>query len=862
MDRSVDSEDTDDFDSILNDSFINVLSGTDPDLSSANQTTTLHSNSRRLIRKLPDSPSKPIPSIPVNPAAKSDKTYRPRTIKPQKEHIDVPEFTMTLANLLRSSRDRSTHVLYGEMSTNLINQEDSSMENSYNFQEEKVSTSLSTEKNEDEKIEIHKHLSVESRNSDACSNSLNSKFNFSDMLEGKIIDLSPNDEPQHSKAPSVHAENISHPKSDFASNLPQAFDIVRDQVILGVNSLRKISDFLSRFSQLESSYAQSLSKLVSSEFHKFTHEKEKDAMRKTDAGVYSLLSSIEGLSQSHNFLAQNLKVDLVDAFNRATESSSERINEIIDQEKNITDTMKLVRSNVEKSKLKAKKALENMGDLDQGVEISKNLSIVRSSAIQAISKGLRGSQQKLISKAHQAAESYQEEVNNANQFLHAYATRDIPQLLSDMQALEETRIQQIKTNLLHYARLMHNLSDSIFKIADETRNIVSKIDMHEDLENFIYLCSLKNNMPPSELSTFEYELDIPLSKIRAACNAKRKNGPLFGATIKELMASNPSLPAPQIFISLMKALESTDAFNTEGIFRISPSQDDLDNLCRDLESGDYSVMMESSPHLLAVLLKKWLRNLKEPLFPFSLYNSCLSMAQSVYSSDPKHLNLLVEKLDPPNQYMLKELVRICRIIQSNRPVTKMNLNSLSIVLGPNILRANTADPARMLKNARHEVAFIESILTNIKIEEDLISSNDLRNDKLKNKIHHGVLNENNGLVRSHKGSSRVIPPSSGGEIRRHRLLTRISRTQSSTELTPRLSQVSDSRSHISIVDSVGSSSDEFHGRKKLMQDAFESTAEFVLPLPAFWEQHFDEEGTAYYFNTRTGDTQWAFPIGE
>merc|ERR1711994_227197 len=56
----------------------------------------------------------------------------------------------------------------------------------------------------------------------------------------------------------------------------------------------------------------------------------------------------------------------------------------------------------------------------------------------------------------------------------------------------------------------------------------------------------------------------------------------------------------------------------EGIFRISAAKEDLANLEKEIENCVTNISCKD-PHVAAGLIKKWIRELAEPLIPFELY---------------------------------------------------------------------------------------------------------------------------------------------------------------------------------------------------------------------------------------------------
>ena len=67
-----------------------------------------------------------------------------------------------------------------------------------------------------------------------------------------------------------------------------------------------------------------------------------------------------------------------------------------------------------------------------------------------------------------------------------------------------------------------------------------------------------------------------------------------------------------------------NCLDAEGIFRLSGKKSDLDDMRRRMDRGeDISLADVTDPHLVAGLLKLYLREMSEPLLTYKLYNKFL-----------------------------------------------------------------------------------------------------------------------------------------------------------------------------------------------------------------------------------------------
>ncbi|XP_069467267.1 rho GTPase-activating protein 22 isoform X2 [Ambystoma mexicanum] len=139
----------------------------------------------------------------------------------------------------------------------------------------------------------------------------------------------------------------------------------------------------------------------------------------------------------------------------------------------------------------------------------------------------------------------------------------------------------------------------------------------------------------------------------------------------------------------------------EGLFRM-PGQT---NLVKDLQDifdrGEKPVFDSSTDvHTVASLLKLYLRELPEPVIPFSMYEDFLSCAQ-LLSKDQEEgtqeLGRQVISLPQANYNLLKYICKFLDEVQSHSSINKMSVQNLATVFGPNILRPAMEDPVTIME---------------------------------------------------------------------------------------------------------------------------------------------------------------------
>ncbi|XP_067268675.1 rho GTPase-activating protein 27 isoform X2 [Pseudorasbora parva] len=128
----------------------------------------------------------------------------------------------------------------------------------------------------------------------------------------------------------------------------------------------------------------------------------------------------------------------------------------------------------------------------------------------------------------------------------------------------------------------------------------------------------------------------------------------------------------------------------DGIYRVSGNlaviqklrykADHEDEL--DLEDGQWEEI-----HVITGALKLFLRELPEPLFPFSFFERFIAAIQmSDYSQKVSYIRDLVRNLPLPNHDTMEVLFRHLRKVIEHGELNRMSVQSMAIVFGPTLLR--------------------------------------------------------------------------------------------------------------------------------------------------------------------------------
>ncbi|KAJ2440630.1 Rho-type GTPase activating protein Rga1 [Coemansia sp. RSA 2337] len=185
----------------------------------------------------------------------------------------------------------------------------------------------------------------------------------------------------------------------------------------------------------------------------------------------------------------------------------------------------------------------------------------------------------------------------------------------------------------------------------------------------------------------------------------------FGVSLETLMErqgvetdlgahGRQKLQVPQFFELMLKTLTAMD-LAIEGIFRKNGNIRKLREVT-DAVDKDYSRvdLKKDSPVQIAALLKKFLRELPDPLIPFRMRRLILAIAALQASRERMDAFRYVFILMPqPNRDMLNVLMTFLNWVATfchvdEQTGSKMDIFNLATVITPNILYADVKEPTR------------------------------------------------------------------------------------------------------------------------------------------------------------------------
>ncbi|XP_064364167.1 LOW QUALITY PROTEIN: T-cell activation Rho GTPase-activating protein-like [Dromaius novaehollandiae] len=215
------------------------------------------------------------------------------------------------------------------------------------------------------------------------------------------------------------------------------------------------------------------------------------------------------------------------------------------------------------------------------------------------------------------------------------------------------------------------------------------------------------------------EISWPLawrgSSATGDCPGQLGSGPraaLFGQPLALICGQGDALPQPvQELLDILH--ENGPA--TEGIFRKAASEKARRELQDELDRGG-KVDLSSKPlHLLAVVLKDFLRNIPCKLLLADLYEEWLvALEKPSLQEKTAQLQEVAGKLPPANRLLLQRLLSLLHHISENAESSRMDARNLAICVGPNLLSPAMDDtlPPAMQKESTDKVTLLVELLIN------------------------------------------------------------------------------------------------------------------------------------------------------
>uniref|UniRef100_UPI00398EB5A2 rho GTPase-activating protein 25-like n=1 Tax=Pristiophorus japonicus TaxID=55135 RepID=UPI00398EB5A2 len=206
------------------------------------------------------------------------------------------------------------------------------------------------------------------------------------------------------------------------------------------------------------------------------------------------------------------------------------------------------------------------------------------------------------------------------------------------------------------------------------------------------------------MANSQNEMEDWVKAIRRTVGAL-SSGAVFGQRLADTVAYEQKFGPHLVPIIVEQCADfmREHGLNEEGIFRL-PGQDNLVKELRDaFDSGERpSFDRDTDVHTVASLFKLYLRELPEPVIPWSQYEDFLACSQ-IMSSDEEggqqEVMKQVSLLPQANYNLLSYICRFLHEVQLHSSINKMSVDNLATVIGVNLLRPKIEDPVAIMRGA-------------------------------------------------------------------------------------------------------------------------------------------------------------------
>ncbi|XP_054286933.1 unconventional myosin-IXa-like isoform X1 [Macrosteles quadrilineatus] len=185
---------------------------------------------------------------------------------------------------------------------------------------------------------------------------------------------------------------------------------------------------------------------------------------------------------------------------------------------------------------------------------------------------------------------------------------------------------------------------------------------------------------------------------------------VFGVPLHQLATGDGKVPL--VVDRLITTIEMYGLY-MEGIYRKSGVSSKVRELKARMEEDNIETVQfeHYQVHVLASVLKSFLREMPEPLLTFDCYEDFLRAA-NLPEDSVSSLFAILRRLPKPNYHLMERLIFHLARVASHEDVNRMNSSALAIVFAPCILRTNKAVPAQdSLNDIARQTKCIEIIVS-------------------------------------------------------------------------------------------------------------------------------------------------------
>ncbi|RCH87466.1 hypothetical protein CU098_006866, partial [Rhizopus stolonifer] len=233
----------------------------------------------------------------------------------------------------------------------------------------------------------------------------------------------------------------------------------------------------------------------------------------------------------------------------------------------------------------------------------------------------------------------------------------------------------VKTSLTNILRSEMESIQVDMNIARTSFEAASNIDSLKDIQMFNMHYQSQGYVQPTPVRYENFYMEGKCKEV------------LFGGSL-ESYALEHNATVPKLVIKCIEAIENMGGLQKEGIYRVSGRQSNIEQLKHQFELDEDLVQLDPyDVFTIATVLKMYIRELKRPLFDFSVQTRVSYSSKYFSQNMPQNqrFNMLENKLanmSLAHRSTLHYLVCHLSKINANSQMNKMNIPNLALIFTP------------------------------------------------------------------------------------------------------------------------------------------------------------------------------------
>ncbi|XP_027024750.2 rho GTPase-activating protein 25 isoform X1 [Tachysurus fulvidraco] len=203
------------------------------------------------------------------------------------------------------------------------------------------------------------------------------------------------------------------------------------------------------------------------------------------------------------------------------------------------------------------------------------------------------------------------------------------------------------------------------------------------------------------MASSQSEMEDWVRVIRRAIGAQGSG--VFGKSLVDIMAYEKKLGPRLVPMLVEKCTEfiRKHGLDEEGIFRLPGQENQVKHFREAFDAGERpSFPDDTDVHTVASLLKLYLRELPEPVVPWTQYQDFLDSSinlDATTAAGKEKLEKQISLLPKVNYNLLSYICRFLFDVQQHSKVNKMSVENLATVMGVNLFKPQVEDAFSMMK---------------------------------------------------------------------------------------------------------------------------------------------------------------------